>query len=189
MDEITKPEYQFEELNEDQINFLITRLAITSDPLTAKEDFFKLCKKEVSGMAILRIQRERKANIKEVRDDIFNNQMDEIPITHAYVRMAIANNRAEYLAKHPTKRDTLKIVVDKVDDNGIAYSRAEEVLFEEIDDKELRGWLKFAQDEEFLNKKLLLEMINKKIEDETLTSTGFTPTRVNTRINVDAEVE
>lgn len=188
MDELINPEYSYDNLNQDQINFLIARLAITSDPIVAQEDFYKLCKRHVSGMAILKIQRESKAAIKEAREEIFNNQMDEIPITHAYVRMAIANNRAEYLAKHPTSRQVLKVMVDKVDKDGIEYSRAEEVLFEEIDDVQLRAWVKLAQDEEFLNKKLKLELINKKIEDEMIESTGFTPARINTRIR-DAEVE
>jgi hypothetical protein len=186
MDNLVPNDYSFDELDEDQINYLVVQLATTNDPFKAQGVFTQFFKRGVTAQAVLKVQKEHKADIEKAKEEIYND-LYNIPISHAYVRLALANSRIEHLLKNPNDRQVLREMVEGVID-GVRIEREQPVKYEEINEKEVREWAKFAQNEQLMNEKLKLEMIIKRIEDETISKTGFRPVKVNTRVDF-GEVE
>lgn len=179
-------EFNYEDLDNDQIDYLVVQLATTNDPLKAQQLFNQFFKVSVTGQAVLKIQRDRKEDIKKAKEEIYND-LYNVPIAHAFVRLSIANSRIEFLLKNPTDRSVLREMVEDIVD-GHAIMREQPVKYEDVNEKELREWVKLAQTEQLLNEKMKLDMLIKRIEDESIKGTGFKPVKVNTRIDF-GEVE
>lgn len=178
--------YSYNSLNEDHIEFLVTQLAnpTLKDELMVQAAFEQFFKISVDGAAIMRIKREKAAEIKAYKDNVYND-LYNIPVSHAYVRLSVCQSRIEYHLSNLDDKYTLKQIVPTViniDGKNVEVEKESPVLYERVNDRELREWVKLAQTEQLLNEKIKLEMIVKKIEDEGIANTGFTPVRVNTRI-------
>lgn len=162
--------------NEDMEDFLLDEMAHQSHNLIAiQEKFNRFFKVEMSGEAFMRFRREKKEAINQRRSELYN-QTDSIPVSHAFIRQSIAESRIEWL----TQNEIVLRTVRKINDKGNEYY--EEV--KSINDPELRKWCEFAREEEYLAKKLMLEIIVKEVEDkkakEKLLSSGFKPVAIDT---------
>lgn len=161
--------------NDQQVDFLLEQMAFQdSNLLDIQEKFNKFFGTNVAGEALMRFRKENKQAIIDLRADLYQ-KTDTIPIANAFVRLGLAQSRIEYLATTPKPIRSIR----RIDEDGKFY----EELIEEIDEKNLQAWTKIAQDEEYLAKKLAIELIVKEVDGDKakkLKASGFKPITVQT---------
>jgi hypothetical protein len=167
----------YENLSKDQTMFILRGLALGEDPLEVQRRYnLYYSPEKISGMTLDKIKSIYNDGIVTLRTKIYTNEVSSLPIANTYNRMSIAQIRAEWLIKNEVVQRTVRLTGDDGKDYWAEVKG--------IDDKALLGWVEFAQREEFLNKRLQLEMILKKIEDEGISNSGCKPTTIiNTRIS------
>lgn len=168
-----------ESMNEEQIQFLITRLARNPNALLETQaEFERFYHTKINGLVIQNLLSERKEEVTKLRNSIYQDEVANIPLAHSYTILAIAQSRIEDLLKNPKVVRTVK----KSDDNtGKDYWQA----IEEIDDKMIQMYLKISQDERFFSIRCELEKIIKDVDKHRLPKTGFKPIQINTGFEID----
>jgi hypothetical protein len=159
-------------LNPEQEEYLIEKLAFQDTNLTEiQEEYEKFFKTSLNGEVLWRLRKEKANLIKEKRESLYS-LTDTIPCANSFPRLALAQSRLEDLAKNPK-------VVRTVRKGSISEKQEYWEEVKEIDDDRLHKWATFAQNEEYLAKKLLVELIVKEVDKKKIPLTGFKPIRVS----------
>jgi hypothetical protein len=159
-------------LNSAQEEYLIEKLAFQDTNLTEiQEEFEKFFKTSLNGEVLWVLRKEKAEAIAQKRTEMYS-QTDTIPCANPYPRLALAQSRLEFLAKNPK-------VVKSVRAGSITDKTEYWKEISEIDDDRLHKWATFAQNEEYLAKKLLVELIVKEVDKKKIPTSGFKPIRVS----------
>jgi uncharacterized protein with ATP-grasp and redox domains len=165
-------------MSDAQKAFVIKELAMNTQPLAIKHQFDKLFSPAaIKADAIFEIDKKFKDEIKDLRQEIYSD-LSSLPFSFEFTRIAFATSRIQYLLENPN----VDKVIRKVDEQGIPYD--EEKM--RIDDAAIKGYLDFCRQEAAFAKKMALEKILNKIDNNhiDLPAAGFKPVQINVGFNI-----
>ena len=165
-------------LNEQHKAFIIKYLALRKDYLTIKKDFQVFFEQEVSGPQILEVEANYQNKITALAEEELNNIWAE-PLAHSRIRLALA-----YEALQDARKQRVITPSQRISESEWLPPEMGMNL------NAIATFLKIGQNEEYMAKRLLLEVKKLGLEeerDEIITS-GFHNVTINTGIEAkDAE--
>lgn len=157
-------------LSDNQKAFIVKNLALKKSPIQIKKEFLIFFEESVSGETIMNVEESCKTLIEKLSKEELNKIWDE-PLAHSRVRLSLAYEGI----KEAMER---RIIVPAQRISESEWSSP----VEGMDLKNLKALLELGLKEEYMAKKLMLEVKRLKLEaeKEELLSSGFQTITINT---------